>query len=78
MTRSSPAALGRAFSSGEDPMRDAASLLERKRKLLARRQEGNVEHLAAVERELKNIDDALTRLEANDAPPTAPILPAVG
>jgi hypothetical protein len=31
-------------------MRDAASLLERKRKLLARRQEGNVKHLAAVER----------------------------
>lgn len=56
-------------------MREAAKLLERKRKLLACRQEGNVEHLAAVERELKNIDDALSRLEVNDAPPTAPMLP---
>lgn len=54
-------------------MSEAAKLLERKRKLLARRQEGNVQHLAAVERELKNIDDALTRQEVNDAPPTAPI-----
>jgi hypothetical protein len=57
-------------------MREAAKLLERKRTLLAYRQEGNVEHLAAVERELKDIDDALSRLEANDAPPTAPILPS--
>lgn len=56
-------------------MRVAAELLERKRKLLARRQEGDTEHLAAVERELKNIDDALTRLELNDAPPTAPMSP---
>ncbi len=56
-------------------MREAAKLLERKRKLLARRQEGNVEHLVAVERELKNIDDALSRLEVNDVPPTAPMLP---
>jgi hypothetical protein len=56
-------------------MRVAATLLERKRKLLARRQEGDTEHLAAVERELKNIDDALTRLELNDAPPTAPTSP---
>jgi hypothetical protein len=56
-------------------MREAAKLLERKMKLLARRQEGNVEQLAAVERELRNIDDALSRLEVNDAPPTAPMLP---
>jgi len=56
-------------------MRVAAELLERKRKLLTRRQEGGTKHLAAVERELKNIDDALTRLELNDAPPTAPMLP---
>jgi hypothetical protein len=56
-------------------MRVAAELLERKRKLLARRQESDTEHLAAVERELKNIDDALTRLELNDAPPTAPMSP---
>jgi hypothetical protein len=38
---------------------------------------GNKEHLAAVERELKNIDDALSRLEVNDAPPTAPMLPLI-
>lgn len=56
-------------------MREAAKLLHRKRKLLARRQEGDAAHLASVERELKNIDDALTRLEVNDAPPTAPRLP---
>jgi hypothetical protein len=56
-------------------MREAAKLLERKRKLLAYRQEGNVEQLAAVERELKDIDDALSRLELNDAPPTVPTLP---
>jgi hypothetical protein len=56
-------------------MRKAAKLLERKMKLLARRQEGNVEQLAAVERELRNIDDALSQLEVNDAPPTAPMLP---
>jgi len=55
--------------------REAAKLLERKRKLPAHRQEGNVEHVAAIERELKNIDDALSRLEVNDAPPTVPILP---
>jgi hypothetical protein len=57
-------------------MREAAKLLERKRTLLAYQQEGNVKHLAAVERELKDIDDALSRLEVNDAPPTAPILPS--
>jgi hypothetical protein len=56
-------------------MREAAKLLERKMKLLARRQKGNVEQLAAVERELRNIDDALSQLEVNDAPPTAPMLP---
>jgi hypothetical protein len=56
-------------------MRKAAKLLERKMKLLARRQKGNVEQLAAVERELRNIDDALSQLEVNDAPPTAPMLP---
>ena len=67
--------LSRKADPKEFPMREAAKLLERKRKLLARRQEGNVEHLAAVELELKNIDDALSRLEVNDAPPTAPMLP---
>ena len=54
-------------------MRDPAKLLERKKKLLVRRQEGKIENLAAVERELKNIDEALTRLEASHAPPTAPL-----
>jgi hypothetical protein len=53
-------------------MRDIAELLERKRKLLDRRQEVGPEHLAALEHELHEIDEALTRLESKEAPPTAP------
>jgi hypothetical protein len=53
-------------------MDDIAELLERKRKLLDRRQEAGYEHLAAVEHELQEIDEALTRLELKEAPPTAP------
>jgi len=56
-------------------MRDIAELLERKRKLLDRRQAVGPEHLAAVERELQEIDQALTRLESKEAPPTAPHTP---
>lgn len=52
-------------------MREIAELLEHKRKLLDRRQEVEPEHLAAVERELQEIDEALTRLELKEAPPTA-------
>lgn len=53
-------------------MRNIAELLERKRKLLDSRQEVEPERLAAVERELQEIDQALTRLELKEAPPTAP------
>jgi len=53
-------------------MYDIAELLERKRKLLDRRQDAGSEHLAAVEHELQEIDEALTRLELREAPPTAP------
>jgi hypothetical protein len=53
-------------------MYDIAELLERKRKLLDRRQEAGYEYLAAVERELQQIDEVLTRLESTEAPPTAP------
>jgi hypothetical protein len=53
-------------------MRDIAKLLERKRKLIDRRQEVGPEHLAAVEHELQEIDAALTLLESKEAPPTAP------
>lgn len=53
-------------------MRDIAELLERKRKLLDRRQEVGPEHLAAVEQELQEIDEALSRLESRQTPPNAP------
>jgi hypothetical protein len=53
-------------------MRDIAELLERKRKLLDRRQQVGPEHLAAVEHELQKIDEALTRLESKEALPTVP------
>ena len=53
-------------------MYDVAELLERKRRLLDRRQDAGSESLAAVEHELRQIDEALTRLELKEAPPTAP------
>jgi hypothetical protein len=53
-------------------MRNVAELLERKRTLLDRRQEAGPDHLAEVEHELHEIDEALSRLESKDAPPTAP------
>jgi hypothetical protein len=53
-------------------MCDVAELLERKRMLLDRRQEARPEELAAVDHELQEIDEALTRLESKEAPPTAP------
>ena len=56
-------------------MRNVAELLERKRTLLDRRHEAGREHLAEVEHELQEIDEALSRLEAKEAPPTAPISP---
>jgi hypothetical protein len=54
-------------------MLDVAELLERKRTLLDLRQEAEPEHRAAVERELQKIDEALTRLESKETPPTAPM-----
>ena len=53
-------------------MRDIAELLERKRMLLDRRQEAGPEFLDLVEKELQQIDRALTRLESKETPPTAP------
>jgi hypothetical protein len=53
-------------------MRNIAELLERKRTLLDRRHEVGSKHLAEVEHELHEIDEALSRLECMDAPPTAP------
>ena len=53
-------------------MRNVAELLERKRTLLDRRHVVGTEHLAEVEHELHEIDEALSRLESTDAPPTAP------
>ena len=53
-------------------MRDIAELLERKRMLLDRRQEAGPDLLDEVEKELQEIDRALTRLESKEAPPTAP------
>lgn len=53
-------------------MRNIAELLDRKRTLLDRRHEAGPEHLAEVEHELQEIDEALSRLESKDAPPTAP------
>jgi predicted CopG family antitoxin len=53
-------------------MRNVAKLLERKRTLLDRRHQAGSEHLAEVEHELHEIDEALSRLESMDAPPTVP------
>jgi hypothetical protein len=53
-------------------MPDVAELLERKRALLDRRQEAGPARFAAVELELREIDDMLTRLESREAPTTAP------
>ena len=53
-------------------MRHIAELLERKRMLLDRRREADPEQLAEIERDLKEIDRTLSRLELEEAPPTAP------
>lgn len=53
-------------------MRNVAELLERKRRLLDRRQQADPDNLARVERELQEIDCALTRLESKEVPRTAP------
>jgi hypothetical protein len=45
-------------------MRDVAELLERKRTLLDRRQEAKPDRLVDVEHELREIDQALSRLKA--------------
>ncbi|WFU69312.1 hypothetical protein [Bradyrhizobium sp. CB2312] len=47
-----------------------AELLERKRALLDDRQEASAERLIALDRELEEIDDRLSRLEWTEAPPT--------
>jgi hypothetical protein len=56
---------------GATTMLEVAELLERKRKLLDLRQEAEPEHRGAVERELHQIDEALTLQK--ETPPTAPI-----
>lgn len=48
-------------------MHGVAEILERKRKLLDRRQEAGPARFAAVERELEEIDAVLTRLESTAA-----------
>ncbi|WP_407179944.1 hypothetical protein [Bradyrhizobium sp. STM 3562] len=53
-------------------MRDVLELLARKRALLDCRQEAEADRLAEVERELREIDEALSRLESSEAPPTSP------
>ncbi len=53
-------------------MPQVAELLERKRKLVERKQNAPPEQLGALEHELREIDEALSRLESKDAPPTAP------
>jgi hypothetical protein len=53
-------------------MLDVAELLERKRTLLDLRHEAGPDRRAAVERELQEIDEALTRLESKETPRTAP------
>jgi hypothetical protein len=56
-------------------MRKVVELLERKRTLLDRRQEAHPEQLAEIERDLQEINRILTRLESEEAPPTAPLGP---
>lgn len=53
-------------------MHGLADILERKRKLLDRRQEAGPARFAAVERELQEIDAVLTRPESVGAAPAAP------
>ncbi|WP_439373097.1 hypothetical protein [Bradyrhizobium sp. DASA03120] len=53
-------------------MRDVAELLERKRMLLARREEAEPHRLAEIEREIQEIDEVLSQLESKEAPLTAP------
>jgi chaperonin cofactor prefoldin len=56
-------------------MANVAELLKRKRTLLERMQEQpDTEQLEKIEHDLKEINDALNRLEAerSDAPPIAP------
>ena len=54
------------------PMSDVLALLERKRVLLERRQQTPSVRVPEIERELREIDRALTRLEMEDVPPTVP------
>jgi hypothetical protein len=51
---------------------DVLALLERKRVLLERRQQTPSVRVPEIERELREIDRALTRLEMEDVPPTVP------
>lgn len=54
-------------------MNRIAELLERKRFLLARKQDQTDRNLLAViQHDLREIDAALTRLEMEQVPPTAP------
>jgi hypothetical protein len=50
---------------------DVLALLDRKRVLLERQQTPLV-RVPEIERELREIDRALTRLEMEDVPPTVP------
>jgi hypothetical protein len=52
-------------------MMDVAELLERKRTLIERRQEAEPEYFAEIDHELHEIDEALTRVESKETPPTA-------
>jgi hypothetical protein len=49
---------------------DVLALLERKRVLLERRQQTPSARVPEIEREIREIDRALTRLEMEDVPPT--------
>ncbi|WP_300209356.1 hypothetical protein [Bradyrhizobium sp.] len=53
-------------------MSDALELLERKRVLVERRQWVSTESLPEIERELRQINQALSRIEMKDVSPTAP------
>ncbi len=51
---------------------DVLALLDRKRVLLERRQQTPSVLVPEIERELRELDRALTRLEMEDVPPTVP------
>ena len=51
---------------------DVLALLDRKRVLLERRQQTPSVRVPEIERELRELDRALTRLEMEDVPPTVP------